>query len=651
MKRSGFLFWLTLNTIIGFAQTDSLLSVFRNQSVADSLRIDAAFQLAEYYIRHDNNEDSFKICTQLAQQLALNTPSEADDAKAYRFLGSHYTRVQQYDSAKINLDLAKKLFLVLNDSSSLAATYIGFSGYYERKQELTTATEMTLAAADIFEGLKDYTKLSVTYSNLALVFSKQEDFENCLKYRRLAYTYSHDAGPYYRSYFASQLASMFGELYMLDTTKTTYPDSLVKYANEGLDIAQRNNLPQAELKALGQLVAYHYTIAGNYELAMIFAKNLLIKAKKYNYPKFICEGYYKIADILIQMNNAEEAALYADSTLIAAAEADWDYYKMVAYERIYDANKKLGNFDIALAAYEKFKAFEDSLVNVEKTAAITELEKKYQTEKKEKEILDLQKEAALSEARIKQRNMLIIASVIFSLLLSIAGYLYYKQRMLANQYHLSNVQQRLLRAQINPHFFFNALSSIQTFFLKEQDGKKAVLYLSKFAKLMRLVLENSSEDFITVKEEISTLEGYLDLQKMRFHNAFEYSIHCDEKINAHEMAIPPMFAQPFIENALEHGLLPKDGNGKIDIYFVLNGDTITFTVEDNGVGIEKSAEIRRSKAKDHKSRATQITKDRLYLLNRGRQRNIEMSIIDIKNEADELIGTRVEIDLPFKVVS
>lgn len=203
----------------------------------------------------------------------------------------------------------------------------------------------------------------------------------------------------------------------------------------------------------------------------------------------------------------------------------------------------------------------------------------------------------------------------------------------------------LLRTQLNPHFLFNALSSIQLFLINQGQGFLALEYLSKFAKLMRRILENSRKDFVSLEDEISTLRHYLDLQKMRFDNGFEYKIDVQVDGDLSEIKIPPMFAQPFIENSLEHGISSlKDG--RILISFEQHKDLMRFRVEDNGIGISRAAAMKQNDG--HVSMATKITKDRIELLRQQLKKNISFIIKDRLNDTNEVIGTEVIFEIPIQ---
>lgn len=207
---------------------------------------------------------------------------------------------------------------------------------------------------------------------------------------------------------------------------------------------------------------------------------------------------------------------------------------------------------------------------------------------------------------------------------------------------LMEMERKALRLQMNPHFIFNALDSISSFIFKK-DPKQAVRYLNNFAKLMRLTLESSMEHLHPVETEVSILKNYLELEKLRFSDKFDYSIELDEEID-YDVGLPPMLIQPHVENAILHGIKPKEGSGFLQISFKLEGEKLCCTIDDDGIGREAAKLLPGKKA--HRSMATQINKDRIDLLRRSVDDVIELRIIDKHNQAGEATGTTVIIRLP-----
>lgn len=200
---------------------------------------------------------------------------------------------------------------------------------------------------------------------------------------------------------------------------------------------------------------------------------------------------------------------------------------------------------------------------------------------------------------------------------------------------------------MNPHFIFNSLTSVQNFILQHDDIKASV-YLSRFSDLVRNILNNSQVEMITLEEELNTVENYLELQRIRFPEKFDYSIEVDEILDPESIFLPPMLSQPFIENAIEHGIKSKGSKGHINVMFKKQNGSLVFEIEDDGIGRQMAQEILLKHDKDHKSLATYITRERIRILNKKLTQKISLNIIDLKNDLAEAMGTRVVFKIPFR---
>jgi len=214
---------------------------------------------------------------------------------------------------------------------------------------------------------------------------------------------------------------------------------------------------------------------------------------------------------------------------------------------------------------------------------------------------------------------------------------------------LFEFEQKALQLQMNPHFIFNSLNSIQSFILNNNTDK-AVNYLSKFSKLMRMILANSREQEISLQDEIRSLNYYLELEKLRFDNKFEYVIQVDKNIDKEFIAIPPMILQPFVENAILHGINHLKEKGNLTITFNINNKNLICMIEDNGVGRRRAAEIEQSSGLGHKPRGMTIINERINLINKQNIDKIIINIFDKENMDGKSLGTKVEIMLPLKEI-
>lgn len=212
---------------------------------------------------------------------------------------------------------------------------------------------------------------------------------------------------------------------------------------------------------------------------------------------------------------------------------------------------------------------------------------------------------------------------------------------------ISKSELKALRAQMNPHFVFNSLNSIQHFILNSK-GEEAVKYLSKFAKLIRLILQNSEKAIVTINEDLESIILYLELEKMRFDNKFNYIITIHPGVNADYDEIPPMLIQPYLENAILHGINPKDGNGTIEINITIVNQFIKISIKDDGIGRVKSQSLQSLHPSNrHKSLGMKITEDRVRILNSIYHSNLNVNIIDLYDQQQNATGTQVDLFVPY----
>lgn len=211
---------------------------------------------------------------------------------------------------------------------------------------------------------------------------------------------------------------------------------------------------------------------------------------------------------------------------------------------------------------------------------------------------------------------------------------------------IAEVELQALRAQMNPHFMFNTMSSIQHY-ITINDSESALKYLSKFAKLMRRIMENSKNSVIPIKDEIDAIELYLQLESLRFKNKFDYKVTVDASIDMHYDVIPSMLIQPYVENSILHGMMNKREKGHILVTIEKVGEYIHCIVEDDGIGRDAAKKINSPAKSEHKSRGLSITKERLKILNTTKNSSLNVDITDLKDTAGDAIGTRIDVHIPL----
>jgi sensor histidine kinase YesM len=222
----------------------------------------------------------------------------------------------------------------------------------------------------------------------------------------------------------------------------------------------------------------------------------------------------------------------------------------------------------------------------------------------------------------------------------------HKNEKLKLQQRAADLEMQALRAQMNPHFIFNCLSAINHFILNNETDK-ASDYLTQFSRLLRMVLVNAGKPVVTLEEEVSMLRLYLNMEQLRFKDAFDYFIYADADVQPSMINVPSFILQPFCENAIWHGLLHKEGKGKLDVHLRMDGDVLVCAIKDNGIGMERAAQLKTRSADKIGSFGHKLSAERLALFNGGIA-GASFFISDVKDEKGQIAGTSVILRINSK---
>ncbi len=449
----------------------------------------------------------------------------------------------------------------------------------------------------------------------------------CLKACRILHPNSIEE----RAYLSQQYSSN-GNLYL----KLGKPDSAFYYYTNGMGLARKNQHYYGSLENAMGLARYYHLIKDD-KNAEVYCDSVLYFGKKINSSG----SFYGIREYVKLLGMSGE--LYVPTTNAFKRYYAWKIMTQ-AYRLLIKIHQTHNRYKKAFEVNKSYARIQDSIVGFQKRKEILDLQYKYQTKQKDNQILLLSQENQLQSYRISQNRFILLAVGVVIVLVVLILLLILRQSRIRSREQVTEFKQKLLRSQMNPHFIFNSLTSVQNFIITH-DEIKASVYLSRFSDLVRSILNNSMVEQITLEEEIATIENYLELQKVRFTDKFDYSIEVDEMINPENILIPPMLAQPFIENAIEHGFKNKKTKGHILIRFKMDKDKILYEVEDDGIGRQKAREILHKLDKDHKSLATTITMERIKVLNKKLHGKISMNIEDLKNDEGKAKGTKVVFEV------
>lgn len=603
MKKTVYYLLLCLFFAINYSsfaqqqKIDSLLALLP-QSKEDTMKVNLLLNIAEQSLRQGDYKQSIQVCE---KGLLL-----AEKLKFVRGLG--------------------------NLHHMLGSLYIDKSNYEKALFHL-------LEAAKIRENLGDDNNLAKTLANIGALYQDRKDFQQALLYSEKALTIFIKRND---KYPISLLKGNIGHLY-----------TLTKQYDKGMQYLEDALLLKKELGDL-QGLTYVYNYIGHNRIAQKDYKKALtyylqaLKIEEDNKQFFLMvASNANLSDVYFKLKDYPNSRKHAEKALQLSEQVGAKLQMSEIYMNFFRLDSAQNNYQSALGWYKKSRLLNDSLNNVESNKKIAELQTTFEVEKKEILLQKQQSEINNLEAKNQIQIFVLVGTSFLSLLLLVGGYLFYKNRQLKAQFALLESEQRWKRSQMNPHFFFNALSSIQKFVM-QADTLKATSYIAKFARLMRQVLEQSQDEFTTLAEEIETIRNYIQLQQLRFADKFEYELVISEDLDLENTLIPSMFTQPIIENAIEHGLKPQVGKGLLKIsiqpaehspkgekkqYFMVE-------IEDNGVGKQVSQD---NKMPNHRSFATQIMAERIALLNKQKNMAISLETIEKPNQS----GIIVRILLPL----
>lgn len=338
------------------------------------------------------------------------------------------------------------------------------------------------------------------------------------------------------------------------------------------------------------------------------------------------------------------AIKYYHRALQLAKERDNLYIIQSAYGGLHYNYLQLKNYEMSARYRDSSYATEVAILEKREADKVADITMKYEREKKDEQILQLNKQAFFQTRILNQQRIIIFSLAACILAVIVTGFVLFRQRKLRVEnerleaaWNKLSLEQRLLRSQMEPHFISNSLSVLQSF-IRSNKKEKATKYLSKFARLLRLNLENSRAGFVHLSEEVEALENYLVLQQMRNEGLFTYNIDAYDEYEDDDVLIPPMLIQPFVENAVLHGMRNLLHQGKISISIRKQSSTIICTIEDNGLGIKEHAPENKS------SLSTIITQERLQGLSKQTNQPASLEIIDKTPEQ----GVIVNLVIPFQ---
>jgi tetratricopeptide (TPR) repeat protein len=588
---------------------------YRNDT---ALRKRLMYRLSEAYFNEVSDAmgkmDLAKAQLYLKQSLTIDLLIGNMEGIAYAQveLAKILTLQGNYEHAIKALYEALRAYEVLRDEKGLANTYVNIGRIYMRQNKPGKAFEFFNKGYKAYE-LSGYAKGMIdAMDKMAGVYLEQGKIPEALGYMRRITGMVTGIDPKERGPHLDMFYRISGKIYQIEGNK----DSALWFYQKGLELVKAEGL-------IIELSSRHRFMGSAY------------KDKK------------EYAKAIYHLNEALRISR-------ATHSLDEEYKSALALYKLYNLTN---NHEKALRMHEFYTMMADSIRQREDENHVMQQQFKYEFEKKEL-LAKVGSEHRISTMRLeaeRKNSRKNIWLVIMAACLSLSAgasffiYKYLRQKHVIASQKANLLKQKLLLSQMNPHFIFNSLNAIQSYIFG-QNGMQASIYLSQFAQLMRMILDFSRKEYISLESELEFLKLYMELQQLRIEHKFTYTLVTDEHEEPESILVPPMLAQPFIENAIEHGFFQRKGKGHIIVSIKREGHFLRYSIEDNGIGLETSKKLKDENAK-HESLAIRITNERLKTLYSIHNGGPAIHMTDKAVLDNTTSGVRVTFKIPYKELS
>ncbi len=551
---------------------------------------------------------------------AVNTKNESAEAESYYNIGETFYNNGNFPKSEEYFIKSKNIYEKLNDKQNLEKVIRKIAQSQENQNKLKSALTNYESASNIGFSNSSRAVNSNDASRLATpsVAKKAEAIQNNIKISE-------------KENNKEDLAASYSQMADVNIEQNNIPK-----AEENLNNAYKISVKEAPQQALAinQKLTDFYVGNKNFDKA-IEAKKEVLKEDfvKDNSQKKV-EQIQELAEIYIKKNDPKEAIVLLKNAYNIALNKGHTLEAQKSVKKLDSLYAISENTEASVSLYRDFLGKLPDLVSKDRSLVDNKI-----LEDTEQRISQLEQEKKLKDELIRKKNIFNY-SLIAALVLLSALIFFIFRTLKKVQIKNKKIALQSLRREMNPHFIFNSLNSVNQF-IATNNELEANQYLTKFSKLMRGVMENSSEDFIPFQQELDLLQNYLALEKTRFADKFDYEITVDENLNQQNLQLPGMMVQPFLENAIWHGLRYKTEKGFLKLSFKKENQNLKIIIEDNGIGIEESKKQKTIHQKNREGRGMKNTLERIRLLNDLYKKNIVCTVKDSPN------GVLVQIIMNF----
>jgi tetratricopeptide (TPR) repeat protein len=573
--------------------------------------------------------------------IRINTNEMSKIPSSYLILGNILQLTGKYDSAIFYFNEALSLYEHNHNATGKAKVLNNIGNVHYYLGNYDTAIQYYLKSLQIKVEQNDTVAQSKTLNNIAAIYYQTGNLPKSLQYYRNCMSLSHSMG------HEPHLAIGYGNIGLVFYDMKKY-DSAMQYYSKALALYQKHKMVKGIAATLTNIGLLKYDLSQYHEALSDF-KSALALNREIRDESETALTLQHMASTWLAIGRTDQALRFALQSFeicqkYGLKKQQMDVNNLLA--RIYSEN---GHYKQALIHLNAFIKIKDSLFSNEQREELNRIVEKYEMERKEKQINLLKTEKKNIELELQKRDLIVYGiAVIFLLVAIIASLLFNRFRIKRNQLQISmeikmnEVEQRLVQSKLNPHAISNALRTIEKMILNQDTGQ-ASLHLKRFESYVRHLLDKSVGSMITLRQEIAFLQLYLDMEMDFAPGKFKGNISVSPDLLPDEIEIPPMFIQPYVENAIKHGVKHLVGPGLIDIAFSKKNNHLVCTVTDNGIGRKASANLYRNKRELYPSVGSGLLEERRSLLKKLGRIDIDLETTDLSDINGNALGTMVAI--------
>ncbi|WP_276479868.1 tetratricopeptide repeat-containing sensor histidine kinase [Paraflavitalea pollutisoli] len=584
----------------------------------------------------------FRLSTQVGTEIRNDTMV----ALGYRGVGQSLWYRGDFEEAIPTIGIAINYFRQLGMKRDITDATMTISSIYGNQGNYEKAFEIAQEALALSLEIRDRSNTVLSLVEIGKAYRNIGDHTSALDYYRKAAAWQPE-----KVYWAYRhLSQSLGDLYC---DRKQYDSAWYYY--------QESFTGNAASKSTKHRLAEYYYQRQQYDSALVLFSELASVLKAGGEGHIYTYAILGLGKVHLAQQHYRQAKQYAEQALAWSTEKNARLNKLHACELLANIYDSLHQPTQSYFYYKQYVQLKEAVLNDQLKGKLYEFRRIAEDEKRLAQIQLLKQEKQINEQELKSnqwlKNILLAGLALLAFLsIMVLGNISLKrkneklrtdkiQRDL--ELRTTELEMQALRAQMNPHFIFNCLSSINRFILKH-EAEKASDYLTRFSRLIRLVLINSQKPLIVLEDEVEMLRLYLEMEQLRFKNAFDYSITYNNDIEPANILLPPMLLQPFCENAIWHGLMHKEGHGQLSVAFNMQGSTLQCIISDNGIGRARAGEINNSSGEKIKSMGIKLTADRLALFNEHRSVQHYYKIEDITDAQGNITGTQVILEIRYK---